>query len=264
MRQQQTFIAALLSATPALEFASARYDAEGQVDGVLPAKRGVRSIADFEVLAPWLRRQNAQGEAIWCRSAENQHPWLFLDDLDPAKARGVAAKYAAVVVQTSPNNAQVWLLASRPLDRDERKTVNLALARLIGADPGAVTEPRWGRCPGFKSGKAGRSWTNLLADSTATGLRFDPGPHLSSLSSPARGGRVPLSSPRSELSEHSNESAREFSYALHALRAGTRPERVIERVAAHALQRGKRSTVEACRLYAERTVRAALQARRAE
>lgn len=258
MRQQQTFIAALLIATPALEFASARYDAEGQVDGVLPAKRGVRSIADFEVLAPWLRRQNAQGEAIWCRPAESEHPWLFLDDLEPAKARGIAAKYAAVVVETSSGNAQVWLLAARLLDRDERKAVNLALARLIGADPGAVTEPRWGRCPGFRSGKAGRPWTNLLA-ATPEGPRFDPGPHLSPLSSPARGGRVHSSSTRLERSERPNESAREFSYAIHALRAGVASEAVVERVTAHALKRGKRSTPEACRIYAQKTVENALR-----
>lgn len=259
MRQQQTFIAALLSATPALEFASARYDAEGRVDGVLPAKRGARSVEDFEVLAPWLRRQNAQGEAIWCRPAESQHPWLFLDDLDPAKARGIAAKYAAVVIETSPGNAQVWLLAARLLDRDERKAVNLALARLIGADPGAVTEPRWGRCPGFKSGKAGRPWTNLLA-ATPEGPRFDPGPHLSPPLLPVRGGRVHSSSARLEGSESADESAREFSYALHALRAGVASERVVERVAAHAAARGKRGTVEACRLYAEKTVENALKA----
>jgi hypothetical protein len=260
MRQQQTFIAALLTGTPALAFASARYDAEGRVDGVLPAKREAGSVEDFEILAPWLRRQNVQGEAIWCRPAPEAHPWLFLDDLNPSKARGIAAKYAAVVVQTSPNNAQVWLLASRPLDCDQRKTVNLALARRIGADPGAVTEPRWGRCPGFRSGKSGRPWTNLLANTALEGSRFDPGPHLSPLSSPERGGRVPLSSATlSDRSDGSDESAREFAYAIHALRAGTASERVVERVAAHALQRGKRRTLEACRLYAERTVRAAKQ-----
>ena len=258
MRQQQTFIAALLTGTPALAFASARYDADCRVDGVLPAKREAGSVEDFEILAPWLRRQNAQGEAIWCRPAPDAHPWLFLDDLDPAKARGIAAKYAAVVVQTSPNNAQVWLLAARPLDCDQRKTVNLALARLVGADPGAVTEPRWGRCPGFRSGKSGRPWTNLLA-ATPDGLRFDPSPHLSPLSPLARGGRVVSPSARAGGSESPNESAREFAYAIHALRAGTASERVVERVAAHALQRGKRGTPEACRAYAERTVSAAKQ-----
>jgi hypothetical protein len=71
---------------------------------------------------------------------------------------------------------------------------------------------------------------------------------------------VPLSSATlSDRSDGSDESAREFAYAIHALRAGTASERVVERVAAHALQRGKRRTLEACRLYAERTVRAAKQ-----
>lgn len=258
----EKFCAALLNVlngTPAIEFAAASYGPAGKVERVEPGRMPVSGLADLERVAPWLRARNANGCAIWCRPAAEAHPWVFLDDLPLAMAQRTAAKYAALVVETSPNNAQVWIRAARDLTREQRQDVSRALAGLIGADPHAIAEPRWGRAPSFKSGKPGgdRFWTRLLADSSAQGALFDPTPYLSN---PPLGGRVPLFSRPSVRSNGPDESAREFSYALHALRAGVASERVVERVAAHAAARGKRGTLEACRLYAEKTVENALKA----
>ena len=262
----EKFCTALLTGTPALEFAAASYGPTGKVERVEPGRMPVNGLADLERVAPWLRARNAHGCAIWARPMVKAHPWVFLDDLPLAMAQRTAAKYAALVIETSPNNAQVWIRAALDLTREQRQDVSRALAGLIGADPHAIAEPRWGRAPGFRSGKSGRPWTRLLADSSAQGALFDPTPYLSSPSHPPpAGGRVPLNAKLSDRSGGPDESAREFAYAIHALRAGTASERGVERVAAHAMSRGKRGTAEACWLYAERTVRAALEvARRAE
>ena len=261
------FCAAFLNGTPVIEFAAASYSLAGKVERVEPGRMPVGNLGDLERVAPWLRARNANGCAIWARPAAEAHPWVFLDDLPAQKAVTVTKKYASLAIETNTGNAQVWIRADRDLSRDQRQDVSRALAKLIGADPHAIAEPRWGRAPSFKSGKPGcdRFWTRLLADSSAQGALFDPTPYLSvSPSHPPLGGRVPLHEKLSDRAGGSDESAKEFAYALYALRAGTRPERVVARVAAHAMNRGKRGTAEACRLYAERTVRAALEAQRAE
>jgi hypothetical protein len=66
---------------------------------------------DLERVAPWLRARNANGCAIWSRPSAQAHPWLFLDDLPAQKAVTVTKKYAALAVETSPDNAQVWIRA---------------------------------------------------------------------------------------------------------------------------------------------------------
>jgi head-tail adaptor len=259
------FCAAFLNGTPAIEFAAASYSLAGKVERVEPGRMPVGNLGDLERVAPWLRARNANGCAIWARPAADAetHPWVFLDDLPAAKAVTVAKKYAALAVETSTGNAQVWIRADRDLSRAQRQDVSRALAQLIGADPHAIAEPRWGRAPSFKSGKprCDRFWTRLLADSSAQGVLFDPTLYLSSPSHPPpTGGRVFLHAKLSDRSGGPDESAKEFAYALHALRAGTASERVVERLAAHALKRGKRVTVEACRLYAQKTVENALRA----
>ena len=259
----ERFCLALLIGTPAVAFSAAQYGGAGKVEKVVQGRMLVTSCEDLARVIPWLRARNANAAAIWARPAAETHPWVFLDDLPAAKAVTVAKKYAALAVETSAGNAQVWIRADRDLSRDQRQDVSRALAQLIGADPHAIAEPRWGRAPSFKSGKPGcdRFWTQLLADSSAQGALFDPTPYLSVSPShpPPTGGRVPLSSGSSARSNGPDESAREFSYALHALRAGVASDRVVERVMTHALKRCKRGTAEACRLYAQRTVENALK-----
>lgn len=248
--------------TPAVEFAAASYAENGKVEKVVQGRMPVNGPEDLERVAPWLRARNANGAAIWARPSAETHPWVFLDDLPDQKAVTVTKKYAALAVETSPDNAQVWLRADRALSREQRQGVSRELAQLVGADPHAVAEPRWGRAPGFRSGKPGRDryWTRLLADSSAQGALFDPTPYLSSSHPPPTGGRVFLHAKLSDRAGGPDESAKEFAYALHALRAGVASERVVERVAAHAMSRGKRGTAEACRLYAQKTVENALKA----
>ena len=265
-----SFTAALLAETPALAFAVATYGPHGKVVRVVQARLPVSDEESLRRLLPWLKARNADGNAIWCRPAADDHPWIFLDDLPARHAHLITGKYAAVAVETSPGNAQAWICADRALTREERQTINRALAQRCGADPFAISEPRWGRAPGFWSGKAGRPWTALKAISIPERARFDPTPYydiesaaaLSRAPGPSAGLPPPTRPlrPRAGRKEGVDESAREFAYACHALRAGVPAETVAERVARHAYARGKRPSLDASFKYARRLVEAAAMA----
>jgi hypothetical protein len=262
--QTQRFINFMLQHAPELEFAAAHYVLppgadKSKVDRLIESRLRLRSIDQMAALLPWLRAQNAGGMNIWVRPSASLpgHPFLMLDDLPVSRALAVARKYASAVVETSPGNAQVWIVCSRELGREQRQDVARALCDRTGSDSGAISEPRWGRLPGFKQRKPEKpqTWTNLLAISTAA--LFDPAPYLRADGGgrslpPSGGGGVPSSSP----SDGADMSRREFSYACHALRAGVDPSVVEQRIAAHVAASGRRKS----RDYATRTVAAALRA----
>ncbi len=267
LRQTQQFVQFMLSHTPELEFAGAHYVLppgadKSQVKRVLESRLRVRSLDDLGRLLPWLRAQNAsEGLNIWVRPAAalEGHPFLMLDDLPTARARAVGNKYRCAVVETSPGNHQVWLTCSRGLTREQRQDVLRVLCELVGADSGAISEPRWGRLPGFKQTKPEKvpTWTNLLEISSDAAL-FEPTPYLHQRADggsrpslrPPPGGRVV---PSSSLFDGSR---REFSYACHALRAGVNPAVIEQRIAERVSATGRRKS----RDYAARTVAAAQRA----
>jgi len=55
-----------------------------------------------------------------------------------------------MVVETSPDNYQVWIRSSRPLEIEEKRY----WLKKLYSDPGADPKHRWGRCPGFRNRKA--------------------------------------------------------------------------------------------------------------
>jgi hypothetical protein len=259
----------MLSHVSLIEFAAARYvlgeDGRSRVHSVKTARRTVQVLDDLDALLPWLRAQNAsEGLNIWVRPASSleAHLLLMLDDLPLSSAQAVAHKYRCAAVETSSRNHQVWLVANQPLSREQRQDVAKALCRRIGSDPGAISEPRWGRLPGFKQMKPEKpsSWTNLLSISTAA--LFNPTPYLvskcdggrRSLPAPGAGG-VPSASGASGR-EGVDMSRREFAFACHALRAGVDPAAVEQRIAEHVDATDRRKS----RDYAARTVAAAQRA----
>lgn len=251
------FTVFLLTYAGAVEYAAAEYGSDGRVSRVLPAHLVVRGQDDITRLLPWLRAKNAGGHNIWARPAAPDHPLIMLDDLPSGRAIAVTRKYAGTAVETTPGNAQVWIVCDRMLTRKERQDVACALCARIGSDPGAISEPRWGRLPGFKQKKPGKTgWTNLLAVNTE-GRHFNPGPFLTA--------SAPLSAPRLReagggfTSEHGDVSRREFAFACHSLRAGLPPDVVAQRIADHVAATGRRKS----RDYARRTVAAVLARLRA-
>jgi len=169
----------MLAAAPApLEVAAAHYSAIGRVDRVRVGKLKVAVQADYDRLRPWLRHENAGGSNIWIRPAVAEHALVMLDDLPPATARAIASKYRALAVETSPDNAQVWIFCSSVLAREQRQDVARSLCRLVGSDPGAISEPRWGRLVGYRQRKPGKEGflTRIISTASPDRPALDPAP----------------------------------------------------------------------------------------
>lgn len=253
-QQAIAFIEFLLSHVETVEFAAAEYGAAGRVTRVVEARARVRAPSDFERIAAWLWARNHAGANIWSRPADPDHPLIMLDDLLVERARAICRKYRAAVVETSPENAQVWIACGRLLSREERQDVARSLCRLVGSDPGAISEPRWGRLPGYPQRKPGKGgWTNLISISEASLL--DPTPHLAAASLPppprerGGGGALALARPTSRRAG-ADESVREFAFACHALRRGMRLDEVEALIQAHVAATGRKKSAG----YAARTV----------
>ena len=252
----------MLSAAPLIEVAAAHYDpVTGKVDRVREGKRKIAAPADYERLRGWLRHENAHGSNIWVRPAAPEHALVMLDDLPTATAAAVTRKYSALAVETSPGNAQVWIVCFRALNREQRQDVARWLCRLAGSDPGAISEPRWGRLAGYRQRKPGKDkegfMTGIIAAAELDARpRLEPGPHLkAAVSSPApAGGGVAYQRSVGTVGTGGDQSRREFAYACHALRRGMSPAEVEAAIAAHVAATGRRKSRE----YAARTVAAAL------
>lgn len=257
-------------AMPMLDTAAATYNTAGKVDLVRHARRSIATTDDREAVLPWLSARNSEPLTnVWVRPAAalEAHPLVMLDDLPIPLALAVCRKYGGAAVQTSaasrdkPALAQAWIVLTRPLDREARQTVAEALCRLIGSDPDAVSEPRWGRLPGFRQRKPCKEgWTNLLTISDGPAL--DPEPYLAgrpplpkATSLPPTGAGGPLPVPPSATGR--DESKAEFLFALCSLRAGVSLEETAARVSARALARGKRRTPAQADRYGLKTATAA-------
>ena len=217
-----------------------------------------------------------------------RHPWLLVDDVPAAVALAFAARRGALVVETSPGNAQLRVLADRPLSLPERTAAQRALRAHLGGDTGSIAGDKWGRLPGFRNVKPGRAgcWTNLLrhdlagrpvsaaallaqaqtvaAPAVASAPALDP-PLPSAL--PGRG--CVASGQGSPLARRAggarpqagqsgtDRSANHFAFACHALRRGENPAAITSKIANRAMQDGKRHDEAAAMAYALGVVAAA-------
>ena len=225
-----------------------------------------RDRAEVEKSMGWGGVKNQSGRDVYIRPARGRSwPVVFLDDLPPTKARAIANKYAAMVIETSRDNCQVWVRTLRPLSEAERAAVQKALVVLSGADPGSVSGDHFGRAVGYCNRKTGRNDFLVRILAAAAGAALDPAPHLVEASAPpAPAGRAARAAGGGEQSE----SEKEFRYALARLgwakRRGRDPvgelEYLVANIADRAVERGKRKTRAEALRYAELTVRRALQA----
>ncbi|MES2992645.1 MAG: DNA-primase RepB domain-containing protein [Pseudomonadota bacterium] len=119
-----------------------------------------------------LRR--ASGEAARGRRVEvvfqpvGDHPLLLVDDLKPGTLGAFDGWCGVAVLETSPMNLQVSLMAPRVLRGDEVLAVQRALARRCGLTLAAVTRAHLRRVPGSINHKQG------LAEPFLTRLFCDP------------------------------------------------------------------------------------------
>lgn len=212
------------------------------------------------------------------------HPWLLIDDLPLDRALALRHAYACIVVETSCGNAQVRLLADRPLSYDERTAAQRVLQSRLQGDSGSIAGDKWGRLPGFTNRKADKfgQWTNLLKDSsrcrppisadallslTLVSTLAHQGGRTSHLHSrPVAGktkadwAREALSRPLPDASEGAAGYRQEFADCCQALRAGLPHHEIVAAIAARALERGKRRNERQALRYAVNVLRAAHRA----
>ena len=206
------------------------------------------------------------------------HPWLLADDIPTAATLAFAARRAALVVETSPGNCQLRILADKPLSLPDRTVAQRALREHLHGDPGSIAGDEWSRLPGYRNAKPGRDgcWTNLLLSASALLAQSasvsgcGPAPALAPLTSAlgqgrcaqgqgspavraAAGGARPVDGP----ADRAGGSKIDFAWACAQIRAGADPQSIIGAITAAALGRKKRPTEDGCRDYAERTVKGA-------
>jgi hypothetical protein len=104
---------------------------------------------------PWLRHQNREGRNIYVRP-KGEHDLSMVDDLTlgAVSAMKDAGFNPAVVVETSPDNFQVWLKHTERLGKEMSTAAARALAEKFGGDHGAADWRHFGRLSGFTNRKA--------------------------------------------------------------------------------------------------------------
>jgi hypothetical protein len=112
----------------------------------------------------WLRRENARGAHIYVRPS-GSHTLSLIDDLSAEAITRMTDKgfQPALVVETSPQNFQVWLNHGRTLDPKTSTWAAKELAKRFGGDPSSADWRHFGRLAGFTNRKPERRLENGLA-----------------------------------------------------------------------------------------------------
>jgi len=111
----------------------------------------------------WLRHENAKGAHVYIRPA-GTHSLSLLDDLTAEAIERMKAEgfEPAVVVETSPNNFQVWLNHGQILEVATSTHAAKRLAERFQADPSSADWRHFGRLAGFTNPKPERQLASGL------------------------------------------------------------------------------------------------------
>lgn len=217
----------------------------------------------------YVRAMNAQGKNIFIRPVQEGR-FMLADDLDRDRLLKHHAdetnRYRAgrLIVETSPENYQVWIRANRAMEPAEKSY----WLKRMRSDPGAAPLNRWGRAPGFRNRKdrhrdesGGYPLAKLVWIDFETPARVPAAPvsHLPG------GGSVPLRAARrsSFLSigrsdyETGDESRTDFRFALALARRGATDEEIKARIEAERTEWGNHAGVKRRDAYLARTLRKA-------
>lgn len=100
----------------------------------------------------YLKMQNRNGFDVYCRPVGYQY--VLLDDLRLDVLKALSALQPCMLLETSPNNFQAWLILQElPSDRDTAKAICKELAGRFGADLASAEPDHVGRLPGFTNRK---------------------------------------------------------------------------------------------------------------
>ena len=112
---------------------------------------------------PYLKYQNMQGNHIYIRPS-GAHDLTLMDDLSAKKIAQLRHDgfAPAAVIETSPNNYQIWLKHDRVLPTDVSTRVSRELATRYESDPGSADWRHYGRLAGFTNCKPKYQQSNGL------------------------------------------------------------------------------------------------------
>jgi len=126
--------------------------------GVLDIDRGCWCVAPELKNIKYLKAENAQGQGrhILVQPLPEVAPYyLLIDDINwpiikhhHCKADKTWKK-GRMVIETSPENYQVWIHSSNAMSIDNKRY----WLKQLHSDPGSDPNKRWGRCPGFRNRK---------------------------------------------------------------------------------------------------------------
>ena len=247
-----------------------RYFAFGYQIAVLDLQKGLWIVDLAPSRTDYLRAENANGRHILVQ------PWdvscyLLADDLDWSlvcaqhRHPDGAWKPGRMVIETSPQNYQVWIHSQRPLLLMEKRY----WLKRLGSDPGADPNNRWGRCPGFRNRKEKhRDESGQYPLSRLIWVDWEkqaqiprPVAHLPANGSkplshhPSGGGVCHKKEVYRRDFIRGNESTTDFSYALALARRGHNEDEIRRRILSERSSWENHQGAARIDRYLERTIR---------
>ncbi len=223
-----------------------RYFQYGLQLSVLDMKKGVWTVESKISNIPYLKAENARGRHILIRpNPSSISNYTMVDDISiellrkQHQTKNSNWKPGRLVVETSPNNYQVWIRTSIPLTLETKRY----WLKRFHSDPGADPNNRWGRCPGFRNRKekykdanGGYPLSRLIwVDWKNVAVPTDIKQKLDIKSTvfspqPLEGGVCHSHAICRSHYERGNESQTDFAYILALLRRGYKKNEIRHRI----------------------------------
>ncbi len=240
------------------------------------------TVSQIEESVQRLRRENAHGAHIFVRP-HGAHALSLVDDLgvDAIVQMTDAGFEPALVVETSPQNFQVWQNHGRTLDRSVSSSAAKEIAKRFGGDLSSADWRHFGRLAGFTNRKPERLLQNGLAPFVRLrqfeGRTYNAAheflKEVKSLAEKAVAERAPRATSRSTSNENSVRPLAEFhgnpryngdlhradmAWASHAASRGLSEQEIRDEIL-HVRDLSKKGRIQRQVRYAERTANKALR-----
>jgi hypothetical protein len=168
------------------------------------------------------------------------HPILLVDDLTLESSKELELWWpgAMALIETSQNNFQALLIASRSLTEGERLSAQRVLAQKFDGDTKAITGTQLHRYPGSMNYKQGASWRTKLA--FVRQAERDVSNQLLQLLEIKRPPQTQIGGQKS-VNQKSDNSSEAFRWTLASLRRRVPEARIIEGLMSEYNPDGKHS-----------------------
>jgi RepB DNA-primase from phage plasmid len=238
---------------------------------VLDLKKGRWIIDPAPERIGYLKAENANGRHILMQPVDDAR-YLLADDLSwericrQHRHTNSMWKPGRMVVETSPQNYQVWIRCHRDLSLAEKRY----WLKRLGSDPGADPNNRWGRCPGFRNRKdkhrsicgqyplARLIWIDWTSEAQAPHITVEaPVCDVPLSHSPPRGSVCRKKKICRSDYERGGESETDFVYALALARRGYGEDKIHSRILSERTNWDNHTGDRRIKSYLDKTIRKA-------